>query len=61
VFFEEPTIESLAVAIERCEHLRFDGRAIRRQAEQFDRRVFLDAWRGLFERLGVDPSLYSAR
>jgi len=60
VFFEEATVESLASAIERVEHLRFDPQSIRRHAERFDRRVFLAAWRDLFKRLGVDPSLYSA-
>ena len=60
VFFEEATVESLASAIERVEHLRFDPQSIRRHAERFDRRVFLAAWRDLFQRLGVDPSLYSA-
>jgi glycosyltransferase involved in cell wall biosynthesis len=60
VFFDEATVESLAAAIDRAEHLRFDPEAVRRQAERFDRRVFLAAWRDLFGRLGVDPSLYSA-
>ena len=61
VFFDEATVESLASAIERMEHLSFDPEVIRRRAERFDRSVFLAAWRELFERLGVDPSLYSAR
>jgi len=60
VFFEEATVESLASAIERVEHRRFDHSAIRLHAQRFDRRVFLASWRDLFERLGVDPSLYSA-
>jgi len=40
VFFDAPTPESLAEAVRRFEALRFDPRAIRRHAEQFDKRVF---------------------
>ncbi len=60
VFFDEATVESLASAIERAGRVSFDAPAIRRHAERFDRGVFLTAWRDLFKRLGVDPSLYSA-
>lgn len=60
VFFDDATVESLASAIESLDDLPFDPSAIRRHAERFDRSVFLAAWRDLFERLGVDPSLYSA-
>ncbi len=60
VFFDDATVESLASAIERGDRLRLDPLAIRRHAERFDRRVFLAAWRDLFERHGVNPSLYSA-
>ena len=61
VFFDEATVESLASAIERVERLslrsrrRFAGTPSGSTAG-----VFLAAWRDLFERLGVDPSLYSA-
>ena len=60
VFFDAPTVESLASAIELAGRLPFDPPVIRGHAERFDRSVFLAAWRNLFERLGVDPSLYSA-
>ncbi len=40
VFFDTPTPESLVAAVRRFEELRFDPGAIRRHAEQFDKRVF---------------------
>lgn len=59
-FFEKPTADSLAEAVERIDGLTLAPTAIRRRAEEFDTSVFVSAWRSLFERLGVDPSLYSA-
>lgn len=61
VFFDAPDRESLAGAIERLGKLPVDRHAIRARAERYDRRLFLASWRELFARLGVDPSLYSAR
>lgn len=58
-FFDERTPDSLADAIKRVDGLTFDPALIRAHAERFDTTVFLSAWRALFERLGVDPSLYS--
>lgn len=60
VFFDEPNPESLADAIDRASRLDLDRFVIRSRAELFDRRIFLRRWRELFERAGVDPSLYSA-
>lgn len=59
VFFDHPFVDELVEAITRLDTLSLDRLAIRKQAEQFDRRLFLDRWRSLFERLGVDPSSYS--
>jgi glycosyltransferase involved in cell wall biosynthesis len=59
VFFERPDARLAAEAITSLDHVVFDRAAIRRHAETFDRRVFLQRWCALFERLGVDPSLYS--
>lgn len=58
-FFEDPTVDSLVGAIERIDSLTLAPAVIRERAEEFDTSVFLSAWRSLFERLGVDPSLYS--
>ena len=60
VLFNEQTVASMAAGIERLDSLTFDPVAIRAQAERFDRSVFRAKFRALFERLGVDPSLYSA-
>ena len=60
VFFDEPTSESLGAALDTLDSLHLDRLAIRAQAERFDRRLFLERWRALFARYGVDPSLYSA-
>ena len=60
VLFDEQTVASMAAGIERLDSLTFDQAVIRAQAERFDRSVFRAKFRALFERLGVDPSLYSA-
>jgi glycosyltransferase involved in cell wall biosynthesis len=60
VLFGDQTIDSIAVAIERLSGLSVDPAASRAQAERFDPSTFRAAFRTLFERLGVDPSLYSA-
>lgn len=58
-FFREPTAESLAEALGEIERGRIDPQACRRRAEEFDAERFRAAWRDLFRRYGVDPSLYS--
>lgn len=40
VLFKEPTVDSLADAVERFERMTFDAEVIRRHAEQFDVTVF---------------------
>lgn len=59
VFFETPDPDALAAAIDRLDGLRFDPHALRAHAEGFSADRFRQRWRGLFGRLGVDPSLYS--
>jgi glycosyltransferase involved in cell wall biosynthesis len=59
-FFEHQSVDAVTAAIERLDGLPIDRNRIRAQAKRFDRKVFVDQWRALFERLGVDPSLYSA-
>jgi glycosyltransferase involved in cell wall biosynthesis len=59
VFFSKQTPQALAEAIERLDALSFDRRAIRANAERFNVAAFRLAWRELFGRLGVDPTLYA--
>jgi glycosyltransferase involved in cell wall biosynthesis len=61
VLFDAQTVESMAAAIERLEGLRLDPAAARTRAEGFNQATFRAAFRALFERLDVDPSLYSPR
>ncbi len=42
LFFEEQSVDSLIEAIERCDKTDWDHAAIRRRAEQFDVRQFLE-------------------
>jgi len=58
VLFNEPTAGALADAIKNVDSLALDRREIRARAEVFGTGVFIEAWRSLFSRLGVDPSLY---
>lgn len=58
VLHDEQTVESLCAAIERLEGLAIDPLICRARAEEFSVAVFHARWRELFERLGVDPSLY---
>jgi glycosyltransferase involved in cell wall biosynthesis len=58
VFFDHQDWRSLADSIERLDSLTWSPAAIRQRAEAFDTEVFHSRWRSLFERLGVDPSLY---
>jgi glycosyltransferase involved in cell wall biosynthesis len=60
-FFDAPSTDSLMDAIQRVDAMTLDPEAIRMQAERFDTAVFRSAWMTLFERLGVDESLYSRR
>jgi glycosyltransferase involved in cell wall biosynthesis len=61
VLFDRQDVESVCAAIERLDGLTLDPASIRARAETFDTAVFRSRWRDLFLRLGVDPSLYSAR
>src|SRR5438034_410255 len=45
---------------ERLDHLAFDASVIRRRAEEFGTEVVRRRFIDLFDRLGVDPSLYRA-
>ncbi len=65
VFFREPTPESLAEAVRRFEGMRFDPWAIRRHAEQFDKRAFQEkikkiaehAWEAMRQGQDVERAL----
>ena len=59
-FFDAPERESLIEAIESLDRLGLDRDVIRSRAEEFDRLVFADRWRELFQRHRVDPALYAA-
>ena len=59
ILFARQDAESLARAIEQRDTVTFDPLAVRARAEEFDTTVFCARWRQLFERFGVDPSLYS--
>ena len=61
VLFTEPTGAALADAIARLDLLTFEPAAIRNRATEFSTGVFRERWRSLFERLGVDASLYAPR
>ena len=61
VLFEEATADALSEAILASDGIAFDRAVIRARAEEFSAAAFRDAWRALFERLGIDPSLYSPR
>jgi glycosyltransferase involved in cell wall biosynthesis len=58
VLYDRPGARPLADAITRLDELVVDRHALRTHAERFDRHRFLEAWRALFERLGVDRALY---
>jgi len=58
LFFDEPTVESLAEAIQRADGKTFDAAAIRANAERFEASVFRRRFVELFDRLQVDPNLY---
>ena len=60
MFFERQTVDDVAAAIERVDGLTFDPAAIRANAERFRPEVFRTKFVELFQRLGVDPSLYDA-
>jgi glycosyltransferase involved in cell wall biosynthesis len=60
VFFDEPTADSMADAIQRLERGAFSPERIRAHALTFDTAVFDRRWRELFEAHGVDPALYAA-
>jgi glycosyltransferase involved in cell wall biosynthesis len=61
ILFGQPTVEGLSEAILASDGTTFDPAVIRARAEEFSTTAFRDAWRALFVRLGVDPSLYSPR
>jgi glycosyltransferase involved in cell wall biosynthesis len=58
VLFANQTVDDLANAIARLDTVAIDPAVCRAHAEEFSVPVFHDRWRGLFLRLGVDPSLY---
>ena len=60
VFFDRPTSEALADALVAVDQLSFDLRVVRANAERFAVSVFRRRFIELFQRLGVDPSLYEA-
>jgi glycosyltransferase involved in cell wall biosynthesis len=57
--FDRQDVASTIAAIERLESLHLVPSTIRARAEEFDTAVFHRRWQELFQRLGVDPSLYS--
>ena len=61
ILFQQPPAEALSEAILASDGMTVDPAVIRARAEEFSTTAFLDAWRALFVRLGVDPSLYSPR
>ena len=61
ILFQQATAEALSEAILASDGTTFDPAVIRARAEEFSTTAFRDAWRALFARLGVDPSLYSPR
>jgi glycosyltransferase involved in cell wall biosynthesis len=60
VFFERQTVDELVAAIERLDALTFDPAVIRANAERFRPAIFRAKFVELFQRLGVDPTLYDA-
>ncbi len=59
VFFDRPSVDSLAEAIERADAIPWIPMALRTHAQQYDTSAFLSAWLRLLKRLGVDPELYT--
>jgi glycosyltransferase involved in cell wall biosynthesis len=53
LFFDEPSSESLADAIDRFDKVPFDRLAIRRHAEEFAPDVFRQRWRDLLAENGI--------
>ncbi len=49
VLFAEPTVESLAAALEQMSHVVFDSERIRRHAQQFSRERHVEQMRGVIE------------
>ncbi len=60
VFFDRPTIEDLAGAIERLDSMTFDPAVIHANAERFRPDIFRGKFVELFQRLGVAPGFYRA-
>jgi glycosyltransferase involved in cell wall biosynthesis len=58
VFFDHQTADALAAAIEALDYIGFDSSTIRANAERFATPIFRRRFVDLFQRLGVDPSLY---
>jgi glycosyltransferase involved in cell wall biosynthesis len=59
VLFDRQDVGATAEAMERMDAAEISADACRKRALEFDTTVFLDRWRALFERLGIDRSLYS--
>lgn len=60
VFFDAPSADSLAGALDQLDSRTWYPADIRRSAERFDRLVFRQSWRDLFGRLGVDATMYTS-
>lgn len=58
VFFEQQTTAALIDAIEHLDGITFDPVAISASAKRFSAEAFRAKFVQLFQRLGVDPSLY---
>jgi glycosyltransferase involved in cell wall biosynthesis len=60
VFFDDPSADGLAEAILALDRITLDPAVIRARAQEFDTSVFRRRWLELFQRLDIDPDLYSA-
>ena len=59
VLFDDPTSQALLEAIDHLGSLNLDPVRIKAHAQQFAPERFRSEFRRLFERLGVDPTLYA--
>jgi glycosyltransferase involved in cell wall biosynthesis len=60
ILFDRPSTDAMAEAIEALDQTPFDPALIRARAEQFGPAVFRSKMRAVFERVGVDRSLYAS-
>lgn len=59
VLFHDQTAHALVAALDKLDGLKFDPTVVRARAERFDRSHFIDAWRTLLAREGVENQLSS--